>query len=118
MTRIRPDSSRRLPTSRGATPRDGLKEIFIAQKRDVDVPLSPLGERQALALGKWFRKQRDAERPTIILISTYLLVVAHQLARDDDARGALVLSAFNHVTPIEDAGEAVTKAPDVANHPR
>ena len=40
--------------------------------RDVDVPLSELGERQAAALGDWFGEQPEAERPTIILASPYL----------------------------------------------
>lgn len=40
--------------------------------RDVDVPLSPLGERQAAALGQWFGEQAEDERPTIILASPYL----------------------------------------------
>lgn len=36
--------------------------------RDVDVPLSPLGEQQAEALGHWFADQR----PEVILASPYL----------------------------------------------
>lgn len=44
--------------------------------RDVDVPLSPLGEDQARALGKWFADQ--AEQPEVILCSPY--VRAHQTA--------------------------------------
>jgi broad specificity phosphatase PhoE len=40
--------------------------------RDVDVPLSPLGERQAVALGKWFAQMPPEERPTVVLFSPYL----------------------------------------------
>lgn len=38
--------------------------------RDVDVPLSPLGERQAAALGRWFGTLEQP--PTTILSSPYL----------------------------------------------
>ena len=37
--------------------------------RDMDVPLSALGERQASALGRWFCEQR--ERPTAIVASPF-----------------------------------------------
>jgi broad specificity phosphatase PhoE len=40
--------------------------------RDVDVPLSPLGERQSVALGKWFAQMPPADRPTVVLFSPYL----------------------------------------------
>jgi len=40
--------------------------------RDVDVPLSELGERQAIALGIWFRSLPREDRPNIILTSPYL----------------------------------------------
>jgi broad specificity phosphatase PhoE len=40
--------------------------------RDVDVPLSELGEQQAGALGRWFGQMPDEARPTIVLASTYL----------------------------------------------
>ena len=49
----------------------GLHEIAITG-RDVDVPLSPLGEQQAAALGRWFAALPAEERPTIILSSPYL----------------------------------------------
>lgn len=40
--------------------------------RDVDVPLSPLGERQSQALGRWFfQKLAPEERPTVVLVSPY-----------------------------------------------
>jgi len=40
--------------------------------RDVDVPLSELGQRQATALGRWFGALPPNERPTVVLTSTYL----------------------------------------------
>jgi broad specificity phosphatase PhoE len=40
--------------------------------RDVDVPLSPLGEQQSQALGRWFfQKLAPEERPTVVLVSPY-----------------------------------------------
>ncbi len=39
--------------------------------RDVDVPLSALGERQAAALGRWFAALPAQERPTVALTSPY-----------------------------------------------
>jgi probable phosphoglycerate mutase len=49
----------------------GLPEIAISQ-RDVDVPLSALGEEQAAALGRWFAAMPADERPTVVLASPYL----------------------------------------------
>ncbi len=48
----------------------GLQHIEI-ETRDVDVPLSPLGEQQSRALGRWFASNPDRERPTVILTSPY-----------------------------------------------
>ncbi|HYH80213.1 MAG TPA: histidine phosphatase family protein [Longimicrobium sp.] len=49
----------------------GLPMIEIAT-RDVDVPLSPRGEEQAMALGRWFAQMPADERPTVVLASPYL----------------------------------------------
>jgi len=49
----------------------GLGRIDIAE-RDVDVPLSALGESQACALGRWFASQPEADRPEVVLTSPYL----------------------------------------------
>jgi broad specificity phosphatase PhoE len=49
----------------------GLGRIDIAE-RDVDVPLSLLGEKQACALGRWFGEMPEAERPEVVLTSPYL----------------------------------------------
>jgi broad specificity phosphatase PhoE len=40
--------------------------------RDVDVPLSDLGQRQAIALGNWFRTLPPENRPNVVLTSPYL----------------------------------------------
>jgi broad specificity phosphatase PhoE len=40
--------------------------------RDVDVPLSKQGERQAEALGRWFGEGKGNGRPEVILVSPYL----------------------------------------------
>ncbi len=39
--------------------------------RDVDVELSPLGERQARALGRWIASLHEQEQPTVLLTSPY-----------------------------------------------
>ncbi len=53
-----------------------LERIDIAD-RDMDVPLSGLGERQAAALGRWTARQDD--RPTVAWVSPY--VRAQETAR-------------------------------------
>src|SRR5919112_6713284 len=57
--------------ARDAAEAAGLPVIDLAF-RDVDVPLSPLGERQAAALGRWFAAMPPDERPTVLLTSPYL----------------------------------------------
>lgn len=49
----------------------GLGRIDIAE-RDMDVPLSELGEAQARALGRWFSAMPQAARPEVVLTSPYL----------------------------------------------
>ena len=49
----------------------GLGRIDIAE-RDVDVPLSQLGEAQSCALGRWFQSLPEAEKPDVVLSSPYL----------------------------------------------
>lgn len=46
-------------------------QIDIAE-RDVDVPLSPLGERQSSALGDWFGTLPADSRPNVVLHSPYV----------------------------------------------
>jgi len=57
--------------ARDAAETGGLHLVDIAE-RDVDVPLSTLGERQADALGHWFAGLAETERPGIVLSSPYL----------------------------------------------
>ena len=40
--------------------------------RDVDTPLSALGEAQADALGRWFGAMDEAQRPNVVLCSPYV----------------------------------------------
>jgi broad specificity phosphatase PhoE len=57
--------------ARDAAHAAGLGQIDIAD-RDVDVPLSPLGEEQSRVLGRWFSRLPASERPNIVLTSPYL----------------------------------------------
>ena len=43
--------------------------------RDMDTPLSELGERQAIALGRWFGAMPRGRQPTIVLCSPYVRAV-------------------------------------------
>ncbi|PWC34274.1 histidine phosphatase family protein [Azospirillum sp. TSO35-2] len=68
--------------ARDAAHAAGLGRIDIAG-RDVDVPLSPQGERQSEALGRWFAAMPAAERPDVVLTSPYqrALCTAQRLHR-------------------------------------
>ncbi len=57
--------------ARDAADAAGLTHIDIAT-RDVDVPLSALGERQSEALGHWFGAMPAAARPNVVLSSPYV----------------------------------------------
>lgn len=48
----------------------GLARIDIAE-RDVDVPLSPLGEEQSQALARWFAGLGGDRCPDVVLVSPY-----------------------------------------------
>jgi broad specificity phosphatase PhoE len=62
--------------SAGNVARDAALEaghpMIALNIRDVDVPLSEMGERQAIALGNWFRTLPPDQRPNIVLTSPYL----------------------------------------------
>ncbi len=49
----------------------GGHHFIDVSPRDADVPLSPLGERQAAALGRWFAARDADERPTVLRSSPY-----------------------------------------------
>jgi len=72
--------------ARDAAHEAGLHEIGI-ELRDVDVPLSDLGHRQAEAAGRWFAALPHEDRPEIILSSPY--VRAKQTAEIIRKEGAL-----------------------------
>ena len=76
--------------ARDAAHAAGLPVIDIAL-RDVDVPLSELGERQATALGHWFAALPEAERPEVVLASPY--VRARQTAKAICEAGGVAESA-------------------------
>jgi broad specificity phosphatase PhoE len=57
--------------ARDAADESGAHEIDI-DLRDVDVPLSALGEQQAAAAGRWFAALPPNERPEIVLSSPYV----------------------------------------------
>lgn len=40
--------------------------------RDIDVPLSELGEQQSIALGQWFADMPSASQPNVVLCSPYV----------------------------------------------
>jgi len=48
----------------------GLHTIEVSG-RDIDVPLSPLGERQSRALGRWIGRQPSSRKPSVVLTSPY-----------------------------------------------
>ena len=72
--------------ARDAADETGAHEIDI-ELRDVDVPLSELGKKQAEAAGRWFAALPSDERPELILASPY--VRAKQTAEIICREGAL-----------------------------
>ncbi|MFL6857464.1 MAG: histidine phosphatase family protein [Allosphingosinicella sp.] len=64
------------------------KAVIDLKVRDVDVPLSPLGGRQAAALGHWFAALPESERPEVVLASPY--VRARQTAKAICEAGGVV----------------------------
>ena len=57
--------------ARDAAEAEGLERLDLSH-RDVDVPLSDLGRRQAAALGRWTAQQPADERPTVVWSSPYV----------------------------------------------
>ena len=60
--------------ARDAAMLSGATHIDVAE-RDVDVPLSKLGEEQAQAVGRWFADLPVSERPEVVLTSPYARAV-------------------------------------------
>ncbi|SDA29139.1 Broad specificity phosphatase PhoE [Methylobacterium sp. UNC378MF] len=71
-----------------------LARIDIAE-RDVDVPLSALGGRQAEAVGRWFADLPAGGRPEIVLTSPYRR--ARQTSEHIRAAGGLAQGAPEHL---------------------
>ena len=57
--------------ARDAAEAEGLERLDLSH-RDVDVPLSDLGVRQAQALGRWIADQPAEDRPTVVWTSPYV----------------------------------------------
>jgi broad specificity phosphatase PhoE len=57
--------------ARDAAEAAALPEIDVAT-RDVDTPLSRLGEQQSLDLGRWFASLPEQARPNFVLTSPYI----------------------------------------------
>jgi 2,3-bisphosphoglycerate-dependent phosphoglycerate mutase len=68
--------------------------VIDIEARDVDVPLSGLGEQQADALGRWFASLPTGERPNVILSSPYLR--AQSTAKAIQMNGGLA-NDFGHL---------------------
>lgn len=77
--------------SQGNVARDAAQEaglgVIDLDLRDVDVPLSELGHRQAEATGHWFAALPEDEKPEVILSSPY--VRSRQTAEAICAAGGL-----------------------------
>jgi len=72
----------------------GLPTINI-EARDVDVALSPLGQQQSEALGRWFAEMPAETRPDVVLTSPYLR--ARETANAIRAAGGLSFSFTDFV---------------------
>jgi broad specificity phosphatase PhoE len=57
--------------ARDAAHASRLTHIDTGAARDVDVPLSALGERQSRALGRWFGAMPAREQPEVVFVSPY-----------------------------------------------
>ena len=61
--------------SAGNVARDRAREAnegrIALNSRDMDVPLSELGQQQSLALGRWFAEGEEGRRPNVLLGSPY-----------------------------------------------
>src|SRR5215217_5051362 len=80
--------------ARDAAHAAGLSRIDIAH-RDVDVPLSSLGEEQSRALGRWFAALPAGERPNVVLTSPYLR--AQRTAEIIEAEGGVCVERHTFV---------------------
>ncbi|WP_424813451.1 histidine phosphatase family protein [Roseococcus sp. YIM B11640] len=85
--------------SSGNVARDAAHAARLARidtgGRDVDVPLSPLGEEQSRALGRWFARMPRDQQPDVVLTSPYLR--ARQTAGLIHASGGLAVEAADFI---------------------
>ncbi|RZI86161.1 MAG: histidine phosphatase family protein [Rubrivivax sp.] len=80
--------------ARDAAEAAGLPLIDVAY-RDVDTPLSALGERQAQSLAHWFGRLPTPEQPTVIMSSPYLRAV-------QTAQTVVTAGGLHHLRLIKD----------------
>ena len=85
--------------SRGNIARDTARAARLTHidtgGRDVDVPLSGLGEQQSRALGHWFAKMPKGQQPDVVLTSPYLR--ARQTAALIHDAGGLLLNPTDFI---------------------
>ena len=100
--------------------RTGRPMSDIAE-RDVDFPLSPLGERQSRALGRWFRSKPETEQPTIVLSSPYVraMQTAQHIAEQGWSRDRHVVHLVDERLREKEYGmfSGLTKAGIAAQYP-
>jgi broad specificity phosphatase PhoE len=73
---------------------NGLAVIDLAE-RDMDVPLSDLGRRQAASVGMWIGQMDAREQPTVVLVSPYVRA-------EQTAEIALEKAGLDHLPKITD----------------
>jgi len=85
----------------------------------VDVPLSELGERQARAVGRWFARQPESERPSVILSSPYARALQTSQGVAGELRNPAVLRLVDERLREKEFGELnrFTKAGIAARFP-
>jgi len=82
--------------ARDAAHAAGLGHIDI-DHRDVDVPLSSLGEQQSRALGRWFAALPADKRPNVVLTSPYVRArLTGDIVRDEGGLALATQEVFFH----------------------
>jgi broad specificity phosphatase PhoE len=96
----------------------GAERIDIGP-REMDVPLSELGERQARALGRWFAGQPETERPTMVLASPFMRASETARLIVETGRLKLVGPVYDERLREKEFGmlDRFTKAGIIAKHP-
>lgn len=82
--------------ARDAANASGL-EIIDINVRDVDVPLSDLGQQQSIALGRWFAEMPDEQKPNVVLSSPYQRAM----------RTAELISEHGRIVPVDPANPII-----------